>query len=185
MQTENNYQATDLGNISPNPRGDYSASAVYEYLDLVTMGGGSYLCLAPLGSTVTGISPVPGKTTEYWQCIAIPGDLTPEYTAMHDDVVNKAESVAEDTKNVAEMHENVAGMEDNVRQLQAQAAEDAEAAESNKDSAAGYARAAEASRQAAAESEANINAQVAGFDGHVTEKAERQRRRSPKRGRML
>lgn len=170
MNTENNYQATDLGNISPNPRGDYDASASYEYLDLVNMDGGSYICLAELGTTVTGISPEPGKTTETWQCIALPGDLTPEYIAMHDDVVNKAESVAEDTKNVTEMHENVTGMESNVQELQKQAAQSAEEAEASKDSAAGYARAADASRQAAEEAEANVNAQVTGFDSHVAEK---------------
>lgn len=170
MNTENNYQATDLGNISPNPRGDYDASASYEYLDLVNMDGGSYICLAELGTTVTGVSPEPGKTTETWQCIALPGDLTPEYIAMHDDVVNKAESVAEDTKNVTEMHENVTGMESNVQELQKQAAQSAEEAEASKDAAAGYARAADASRQAAEESEANVNAQVTGFDSHVAEK---------------
>ena len=170
MNTENNYQATDLGNISPNPRGDYAASASYEYLDLVNMDGGSYICLAELGTTVTGVSPEPGKTTETWQCIALPGDLTPEYIAMHDDVVNKAESVAEDTEKVTEMHENVTGMESNVQELQKQAAQSAEEAESSKDSAAGYARAADASRQAAEEAEANVNAQVTGFDSHVQEK---------------
>lgn len=170
MNTENNYQATDLGNISPNPRGDYDASASYEYLDLVNMNGGSYICLAELGTTVTGVSPEPGKTTETWQCIALPGDLTPEYIAMHDDVVNKAESVAEDTKNVTEMHENVTGMESNVQELQKQAAQSAEEAEASKDAAAGYARAADASRQAAEEAEANVNAQVTGFDSHVAEK---------------
>ena len=176
MNTENNYQATDLGNISPNPRGDYAASASYEYLDLVNMDGGSYICLAELGTTVTGVSPEPGKTTETWQCIALPGDLTPEYIAMHDDVVNKAESVAEDTEKVTEMHENVTGMESNVQELQKQAAQSAEEAEASKDAAAGYARAADASRQAAEEAEANVNAQVTGFDSHVAEKTEESER---------
>ena len=49
MQTENNYAETDLGNIAPNPMGDYNSAAEYEYLDHVTMQGGSYLCLAELG----------------------------------------------------------------------------------------------------------------------------------------
>lgn len=172
MKTENFYQETDLGNISPNPRGDYDASAEYEYLDQVFMGGGSYLCRAEFGAKITGIAPEPGKTTNLWQCVAIPGDLTPEYIAMHDDVVNRAESVSEDAKSVEEMHENVIGMETNVREIQKQTEQFAEDAESSKDGASGYAREAEASRQAASESEANINAQVAGFDTHVEEKTE-------------
>lgn len=48
--TEHNYQETDLGNVSPNPRGEYDPSTEYEYLDLVSYQGGSYLCLAELGA---------------------------------------------------------------------------------------------------------------------------------------
>lgn len=172
MNTENHYTETDLGNISPNPRGAYDPEATYEYLDLVAYTGGSYLCTAELGTTITGIAPAQGKTTEYWQCITIPGGLTPEYVATHDDVVNKAASVAEDTKAVREAKENVESMEVNVQILQEQATQAAEEAERSKDSAAGYALAAEESRQAAKEAEENVNAQVSGFDAHVTEKTE-------------
>lgn len=73
MNTENHYQETDLGNIAPNPRGEYSESETYEYLDYVYYQGGSYLCLAELGTTITGVAPEPGKTTEYWQAVALPG----------------------------------------------------------------------------------------------------------------
>lgn len=170
MNTENHYTETDLGNISPNPRGEYDPEASYEYLDLAAYAGGSYLCTAELGTTITGIAPAQGKTTEYWQCITIPGGLTPEYIAMHDDVVNKAAGVAEDTEEVRTAKENVESMEANAQILQKQAAQAAEEAERSKDSAAGYALAAEVSRQAAKESEENINAQVSGFDTHVEEK---------------
>lgn len=72
--TQNNYQETDLGNISPNPKGEYSDSEVYEYLDLVNYQGGSYLCLAELGTTITNIPPEENKTTLYWQSVASKGD---------------------------------------------------------------------------------------------------------------
>lgn len=52
---------TDLGNVSPNPKGTYTNEESYEYLDLVEYQGGSYLCTAELGTKTTGIAPVPGK----------------------------------------------------------------------------------------------------------------------------
>ena len=76
--TENSYSETDLGNVSPNPRGEYDPETSYEYLDLVNYEGGSYLCLAELGTTVTGVAPAHGKNTETWQLLTLPGDLTPE-----------------------------------------------------------------------------------------------------------
>ena len=50
--TENRYTETDLGNVAPNPRGEYDPAEAYEYLDLVEYGGGSYLCVQEAG-TVT------------------------------------------------------------------------------------------------------------------------------------
>lgn len=168
MNTENHYQETDLGNIAPNPRGEYSPEESYEYLDLVVFEGGSYICLTD--TAITGISPESGKTTQYWQVITIPGDLTPEYIAMHDRVVNLSEQVGADAEEVRTAEQNVSGMELNVTQMQEQTRQAAESAEQSKDSAAGYAASADASRRAAEESEQNINAQVTGFDSHVAEK---------------
>ncbi|WP_343084509.1 hypothetical protein [Blautia producta] len=170
MQTVNDFMETDLGNISPNPRGDYSGTATYEYLDLVVYQGGSYLCVAELGSTVTGKSPVPGKTTAEWQVITLPGDLTPEYVKMHDTVVNKSEQVTADRQTVEESLRNVQSIQLDVEQLHQDTRTAAEEAENSKDSAAGYAQAADSSRQAAATSEANVNAQVTGFEEHVADK---------------
>lgn len=70
--TENSYSETDLGNVSPNPRGEYDPETSYEYLDLVNYEGGSYLCLAELGTTVTGVAPAHGKNTETWQLLTLP-----------------------------------------------------------------------------------------------------------------
>lgn len=168
VETVNDYTETDLGNVAPNPRGDYSETAEYEYLDLVAYAGGSYMCILAEG-TVTGTAPIPGKTTEIWQEASRPGDLTPEYVAMHDDVVNKAASVAEDAASVAADREQVEGMKENVTVLQKQTAQDAQLTKEYRESAAGYASAAETSRMAAGESEENIRALVSGFDAHVEE----------------
>ena len=46
-------------------------------------------------------------------------------------------------------------------------------AEESRDSAAGYAQAADASRTAVQESESNVNAQVSGFDEHVSQQTEK------------
>lgn len=94
MKTENHYTETDLGNISLNPRGEYDPEAFYEYLDTVSMDGGSYMCLAELGTKITGTPPVPGINTEHWQVLTLPGGLTPEYITMHDEVTEKAKQVA-------------------------------------------------------------------------------------------
>lgn len=167
-ETVNDYTETDLGNVAPNPRGDYSETAEYEYLDLVAYVGGSYMCVLEEG-TITGTAPTPGKTTEFWQEVSRPGDLTPEYVAMHDDVVNKAASVAEDAAQVAQNAAQVEGMKENVAALQEQTAQDALRTKEYRESAAGYAAAAETSRTAAGESEENIRALVNGFDAHVEE----------------
>lgn len=169
MNTENRYQETDLGNVSLNPRGEYTPGTEYEYLDLVTFDGGSYICIAELGTT-TSIPPESGKNTDFWQCMTIPGDMTPEYVAMHDRVVNLSEQVEADAEEVRVAEQNVSGMKENVTQMQEQTRQSAESAERSKDSAAGYADSADVSRQAAEMSEQNINAQVTGFDAHVDEK---------------
>lgn len=167
-ETVNEYMETDLGNVAPNPRGDYSETAEYEYLDLVAYAGGSYMCILAEG-TVTGTAPTPGKTTEIWQEVSRPGNLTPEYVAMHDDVVNKAASVAADAASVAADRVQVEGMKENVAALQEQTAQDAQLTKEYRESAAGYASAAETSRTAAGESEENVRALVNGFDAHVEE----------------
>ena len=170
MQTENTYVETDLGNIALNPRGEYSDETSYEYLDTVSHMGGSYVCLAELTKTISGIAPAQGKNTEHWQMLTLPGQLTPEAVAMHDDVVNKAKQVETSRAAVELSQQEVEAAQADVKQMRQDTQEAAEEAASSRDSAAGYAQSAEASRTAAKESEDNINAQVTGFDTHVTEK---------------
>lgn len=170
MQTENTYVETDLGNIALNPRGEYSDEASYEYLDTVSYKGGSYVCLAELTKTISGIVPVQGENTEHWQMLTLPGQLTPEAVAMHDDVVNKAKQVETSRAAVELSQQEVEDAQADVSQMRQDTQEASEEAAASRDSAAGYAQSAEASRTAAKESEDNINAQVTGFDVHAAEK---------------
>lgn len=169
METKHNYQETDLGNVSPNPRGEYDPKEAYEYLDLVSYQGGSYLCLTELETTITGTAPEPGHNTEFWQLLTLPGNLTAEAVAMHDDVVNKAAQVEISRAAVEQAQQEVEASQADVQQLHEDTVKAAQEAENSRDSAAGYAQSAEASRKAAAESEQNINAQMTGLDQKVSE----------------
>ena len=168
--TENNYQDTDLGNITFNPRGEYDSEASYEYLDTVSYQGGTYMCCVKYPNTITGIEPEKGKNSEYWQIVAAPGRITSEYIAMHDDVVNKAKQVETSRAAVELSQQEVEAAQADVSQMRQDTQDASQAAIASRDSAAGYAQSAEASRTAAKESEDNINAQVTGFDTHVAEK---------------
>ena len=168
--TENNYVATDLGNIALNPCGEYSKSTLYEYLDMVSYQGGSYFCKVDFPQKISGIAPEPGKNTEHWQMLTLPGGLTSDYIAMHDDVVNKTKQVETSRAAVELSQQEVEAAQADVSQMRQDTQEASEEAAASRDSAAGYAQSAETSRTAAKESEDNINAQVTGFDTHVEEK---------------
>lgn len=170
MQTENTYVETDLGNIALNPRGEYSDETSYEYLDTVSYKGGSYMCLAELTKTISGIAPAQGENTKHWQMLTLPGELTPEAVAMHDDVVNKAKQVETSRAAVELSQQEVEAAQIDVSQMRQDTQEASQTAIASRDSAAGYAQLAEASRTATKESEDNINAQITGFDTHVEEK---------------
>ena len=167
--TENDYLPTDLGNVSLNPRGEYDPETAYEYLDTVSYQGGSYVCRIENGTTITGTAPGPGHNTDIWQMLTLPGNLRPDYIAMHDDVVNKAAQVEISRAAVEQAQQEVEASQADVQQLHEDTAQAAREAENSRDSAAGYAQSAEASRKAAAESEQNINAQMTGLDQKVSE----------------
>lgn len=169
MEAVNHYSETDLGNVSPNPGGEYDPKEAYEYLDLVSYQGGSYLCLTELGTTIIGTAPEPGHNTEFWQMLTLPGGLTSEYVAMHDDVVNKAAQVENSRAAVEQAQQEVEASQADVQQLHEDTVQAAQEAENSRDSAAGYAQSAEQSRKAAAESEQNINAQMTGLNQKVSE----------------
>ena len=170
--TVNNYTETDLGNISLNPRGEYDDSAAYEYLDAVSYQGGSYFCLAELETTITGIAPDAGRNSEHWQMIAAPGDMTPEYTAAHNDVIKKAVQVETSRAAVELAQQEIEAVQTDVQQLHSDTVQAAQEAENSKNSAANFAQSAEQSRKTVSESEQNINGQIAGFDSRVSEAVE-------------
>lgn len=170
--TVNNYTETDLGNISLNPRGEYDSSVEYEYLDAVSYQGGSYFCLAELETTITGIAPDAGRNSEYWQMIAAPGDMTPEYTAAHNDVIKKAVQVETSRAAVELAQQEIEAVQTDVQQLHSDTVQAAQEAENSKNSAANSAQSAEQSRKTVSESEQNINGQITGFDSRVSEAVE-------------
>lgn len=170
--TVNNYTETDLGNISLNPRGEYDSSAEYEYLDAVSYQGGSYFCRAELETTITGIAPDAGRNSEHWQMIAAPGDMTPEYTAAYNDVINKAVQVETSRAAVELAQQEIEAVQTDVQQLHSDTVQMAQQAENSKNSAANSAQSAEQSRKTVSEYEQNINGQITGFDSRVSEAVE-------------
>lgn len=170
--TVNNYTETDLGNISFNPRGEYDSSVEYEYLDAVSYQGGSYFCLAELETTITGIAPDAGRDSEHWQMIAAPGDMTPEYTAAYNDVINKAVQVETSRAAVEIAQQEIEAVQTDVQQLHSDTVQMAQQVENSKNSAANSAQSAEQSRKTVSESEQNINGQITGFDSRVSEVVE-------------
>lgn len=168
-EAENNYQDTDLGNVSLNPKDEYDPTAAYEFLDTVSYQGGSYVCRAPYKTTITGTAPEPGHNTEFWQMLTLPGGLTSEYVAMHDNVVNKAAQVEISRVAVEQAQQEIEASQADVQQLHEDTVQTAREAENSRDSAAGYAQSAETSRKAVLESEQNINAQMTGLNQKVSE----------------
>ena len=167
MKTENHYTETDLGNISLNPRGEYDPEAFYEYLDTVSMDGGSYMCLAELGTKITGTPPVPGINTEHWQVLTLPGGLTPEYITMHDEVTEKAKQVEVSRAAVELSQSEIEAMQADVAQLHKDTQDSAQSALASKNQAAGYASAADTSRQAAERAKQDVDAQIPNIDAKL------------------
>lgn len=167
MKTENHYTETDLGNISLNPRGEYDPEAFYEYLDTVSMDGGSYMCLAELGTKITGTPPVPGINTEHWQILTLPGGLTPEYITMHDEVIEKAKQVEVSRAAVELSRSEIEAMQADVAQLHKDTQDSAQSALASKNQAAGYASAADTSRQAAERAKQDVDAQIPNIDAKL------------------
>lgn len=64
---------TDIGKVAITPQKDYKENATYEWLDVVTYYGASYMCISEDGCT--GITPT---NTEYWQLLADKGRFTEE-----------------------------------------------------------------------------------------------------------
>lgn len=160
-------QWTDMGNVTPNPRGSYSDAETYKYLDMVSYGGGSYLCLQ---DDTIGVRPSPGESTDRWFCSSVPGEATPDFK----NLVTETKEAARTAKEKASEAETSA----KASEISAQAASgsagaaaaSARDAENAKDVVAGYKIAAEKAASSAATSEKNVNDKIAGLDNTFSEK---------------
>lgn len=158
MESTNNYIETDLGNVSPNPKGTYDNATAYEYLDLVEYQGGSYLCIAALGTKITGTAPTPGKNTDVWQTVALPGNATKEYLDKHADVIEKAKQVETSRAAVELCKQEVESAQADVEQMRQETQQAAQNASDANAEAQQAVQQAEASRSAAQTSEQNAAA---------------------------
>ena len=167
MQTENKYIETDLGNVSLNPRGEYDADASYEYLDLVSLDGGSYVCAAEFGTVVTGVSPIPGETTETWQCIAIPGEATEEFKSMV--ILNRqyAEQSKQNASTALEAKQAASDSAANSAESETNAKKSESNASDYMDAASGYANKASESKEAAENAKKVVDEVAGKFPGEV------------------
>lgn len=160
-------QWTDMGNVTPNPRGSYSDAETYKYLDMVSYGGGSYLCLQ---DDTIGVRPSPGESTDRWFCSSVPGEATPDFK----NLVTETKEAARTAKEKASEAETSA----KASEISAQAASgsagaaaaSARDAENAKDVVAGYKIAAEKAASSATTSEKNVNDKIAGLDNTFSEK---------------
>ncbi len=169
VETENQYMETDLGNISINPRGEYTNDANYEYLDTVSYNGGSYMCIIENGLKVSGVPPTENKNTDTWQMISLPGGLTPEYIAAHDDVINNSKTVSKSKDVVEEIERNVKNIFNNITTLKTEVDNSKQTIETCKDEVAVYSQNAEESKNASEQAELAIRELVSGFDSHVAQ----------------
>ena len=158
MESTNNYTETDLGNVSPNPKGAYDNETAYEYLDLVEYQGGSYLCTVDFDKTVKGISPTAGQNSETWQLVALPGTSTEEYVAKHTEVIEKAKQVETSRAAVELCKQEVESAQADVEQMRQDTQQSAQSASDANTEAQQAVQQAEASRSAAQTSEQNAAA---------------------------
>lgn len=158
MESTNNYTETDLGNVSPNPKGTYDNETAYEYLDLIEYQGGSYLCTIDFGTTIKGISPTAGQNSETWQLVALPGTSTEEYVAKHTEVIEKAKQVETSRAAVELCKQEVESAQADVEQMRQETQQAAQNASDANTEAQQAAQQAEASRSAAQTSEQNAAA---------------------------
>lgn len=158
MESTNNYMETDLGNVSPNPKGTYDNATAYEYLDLVEYQGGSYLCTVDIDKKVKGISPTVGQNSETWQLVALPGTSTEEYVTKHTEVIEKAKQVETSRAAVELCKQEVESAQADVEQMRQDTQQAAQNASDANTEAQQAAQQAEASRSAAQTSEQNAAA---------------------------
>ena len=93
-KTTGSGQWTNMGNVTTNPLGSYSDSKTYNFLDMVSYEGGSYICLE---NGTIGVRPSPGESTDRWFCSSVPGEATPDFK----NLVTEAKEAARTAKEKA------------------------------------------------------------------------------------
>ena len=168
-ETTNSAGYTSMGNVCVNPRGVYNDDTMYDFLDMVSYDGGSYICLE---SGTIGVRPETNMSTENWFCSSIPGSATEEFTELVQTIQNLA-SAADISATNAGKSASAAAESATEASKSKDAAETAAAnAESAKDVVAGYKNAAEEAKTAAEQAEQNVENMVAGLDQTFEEKTE-------------
>ena len=115
------------------------------------------MCRAFVDQTV-GIDPVPGQTTEVWQMVALPGNVTEEYVEKHTDVIEKAKEVETSRAAVELCQQEIEAAQLDVEQMRQDTQQAAQNASDANTEAQQMAKNAEASRTAAQTSEQNAAA---------------------------
>lgn len=165
--TVNNGPWTDMGNVCTNPRGEYDVNTMYNFLDVVSMDGGSYICLQ---DQTIGVNPVRNTSNDRWFCMAVSGSADREFLALKEQVSKDAQratesanaAAANQTKTAEDVKEST-----KVKEAVLQIKQDAE---NIKDTIAGYARTSGENASKAETAAKKATDSVTGFDTHVSEK---------------
>lgn len=154
-------QWTNMGNVTTNPDGSYSDSKTYNFLDMVSYNGGSYICLQ---DGVNGVRPSDGESTDIWFCSSVPGEASPAFQNLAEEVKEAAKTAKEkaiDAEVSAKKSNDSATTASSAATLAIDAAKNAE---NSKDVVAGYKRAAEKAANDAALSKESVDTKIAGLD---------------------
>lgn len=168
-ETTNSAGYTSMGNVCVNPRGVYNDDTMYDFLDMVSFDGGSYICLK---SGTIGVRPETNMSTENWFCSSIPGSATEEFTELVQTIQNLARAADISATNAGKSASAAAESATEVSKSKDAAETAAANAESAKDVVAGYKNAAEKAKTAAEQAEQNVENMVAGLDQTFEEKTE-------------
>ena len=154
-------QWTNMGNVTTNPDGSYSDSKTYNFLDMVSYNGGSYICLQ---DGINGVRPSAGESTDIWFCSSVPGEASPAFQNLAEEV-KEAAKLAKEKATAAEASAKKSNDSATAASSAANLAIDAaKNAEGSKDVVAGYKRAAEKAAKDAASSKESVDTKIAGLD---------------------
>lgn len=143
--SNNSGKWTSLGNICVNPRGGYSNLDTYNFLDMVSFEGGSYICLL---NNTQGVTPEKNSNTDTWFCSSTAGEADPDFVNMVAETKLAAETVSNNAVSAKESAEKA-------QKSEANTAGAAEEIENAKNTVAEYAKSAEKSSEKAMEAEEN------------------------------